>query len=110
MVPYSGGVANEGWVDGCLNEGLAALVAAEEARDATDPEEARISAQIAGDEAEHAALAFEVVRWVLDQDRSLTPNRAERAESAPFASSPLGPHRLRELANHHSRSALRCLV
>lgn len=98
-------LAYEGWVDGCLNEGLAALVAAEEACDATDPEEARISAQIARDEAEHAALAFDVVRWVLDQDSTLAPNSAEQAEAARFASSPLGPRRVRELANHHTRSA-----
>lgn len=103
-------LAHEGWVDGCLNEGLAALVAAEEARDAKDPEEARISVQIARDEAEHAALAFDVVRWVLDQDSSLAPNRAERAEAAPFSSSPLGPRRVRELANYHSESARPRLV
>jgi len=71
----------------------------------TDPDEARISAQIARDEAEHAALAFDVLRWVVNQDRTLAPNRAEQAEAAPFASSPLGPRRVRELANHHSQSA-----
>lgn len=98
-------LASEGWVDGCLNEGLAALVAAEEARDATDPDEARISARIARDEAEHAALAFDVVRWVHDQDRSLARSLAEEAAADAFASSPLGPSRVRELANHHSVSA-----
>jgi len=98
-------LASEGWVDGCLNEGLAALVAAEEARDSTDPEEARISARIARDEAEHAALAFDVVRWVRDQDRSLASSLAGQAEATAFASSPLGPRRVRELANDHSVSA-----
>lgn len=98
-------LASEGWVDGCLNEGLAALVAAEEARDATDREEAGISARIARDEAEHAALAFDVVRWVRDQDRSLAKSMAGQAEATPFASSPLGARRIRELANDHSVSA-----
>lgn len=103
-------LAHEGWLDGCLNEGLAALVAAEEASDATDPEEARISAQIARDEAEHAALALDVVRWVIDQDSTLAPNRAAQAEAAPFANSPLGVRRVRELANHHNASARRRFV
>jgi hypothetical protein len=103
-------LAHESWVDGCLNEGLAALVAAEEARDATDPEEARISAKIAREEAEHAALAFDVVRWALGQDDTLAPNSHQHANAAPFTRSLLGPPRVRELANHHTASARRRLV
>jgi hypothetical protein len=101
---------HESWVDGCLNEGLAALVAADEARVATDSEETRLCAKIAREEAEHAALAFDVVRWVLDQDPSLAPNLTQRTEGPTFASSLLGPRRVRELAHAHSMAARRRLV
>lgn len=103
-------LAHEGWVDGCLNEGLAALIAAEEARSTTDAEEARVSAKIAREEAEHCELAFDVVRWVLDQDASLAPSSRSQAPDAGFASSLLGPRRVQELANDHTRSARRTLV
>jgi hypothetical protein len=103
-------LAHEGWVDGCLNEGLAALVAAEEARDATDAEEARVSAKIARDEAEHAALAFDVIRWVLSQDRALAPPGGQQAEAAAFESSLLGHRRVRELASDHTAYARRHLA
>jgi hypothetical protein len=99
-------LAHEGWVDGYLNEGLAALVAAEEGADSADPVEARASARIARDEAEHAALGLDVVRWVLALDRNLAPRRTEQVDSAPFDSSPLGPRRVRELARHHGRGAV----
>lgn len=98
-------LAQEGWVDGCLNEGLAALVAREEARDSQDAEEARVSAKIAGEEGEHAALAFDVVRWVVDQDVSLAPSRAQQVGESGFASSTLGARRVRELAHGNVASA-----
>lgn len=98
-------LVREGWVDGCLNEGLASLVATEEARDATDAEEARVCAKIACDEAEHAALAFDVVRWVLSQDGALRPPGDQQAQVAPFASSLIGQRGVRELASHHTTNA-----
>ena len=98
---------HEGWVDGCLNEGLAALIAGEEARIATDSEEARSSAKIAREEAEHAALGFDVVRWVLSQDMSLAANHHQQAEGATFASSLLGPRRARELASDYYTTTAR---
>lgn len=98
-------LAHEGWVDGCLNEGLAALIAAEEARDSPDAEETLVSAKIASEEAEHAALAFDVVSWALSQDATLAlPAEPQTADSA-FASSLLGPRRVRELANHNATRA-----
>jgi hypothetical protein len=102
-----GRLLHESWVDGCLNEGLAALIAAEEARVATDSEEARISAKIAREEAEHAALAFDVVRWVLSQDASLAPNHRQKVEAATFTNSLLGPRRARELASDYTTTARR---
>jgi hypothetical protein len=100
----------ESWVDGCLNEGLMALIAAEEARVATDSEEAGLSTKIAREEAEHAALAFDVVRWVLDQDTSLAPKLFQQAEGATSASSLLAPRHVRELAHDHATAARRRLV
>jgi hypothetical protein len=98
-------LAREGWVDGCLNEGLAALVAAEEARDSADPEEARISRQIALDEAEHALLALDVVRWALAQGQSLPERAPLHADATLFGDSPLGAARVRELAALQSSTA-----
>lgn len=103
-------LAHEGWVDGCLNEGLAALVAAEEASHSADPEEARISAQIARDEAEHAELALDVVRWVRSQGVMLGAGRDRQAESDVFASSSLSPQLVRELASHQTTLAQRRLT
>jgi hypothetical protein len=101
---------HESWVDGCLNEGLAARVAAEEARVSKDSEEACLSAKIAREEAEHAALAFDVVRWVLGKDASLTPNHRQQVEGATFASSLLGQRRARELASDYTKAARRHLL
>jgi hypothetical protein len=98
-------LAYEGWVDGCLNEGLAALVAAEEARDSSDTEEARISRQIALDEAEHALLALDVARWAIGQGSSLADHAPRHADATLFGDSPLGPARLRELAALQSSAA-----
>jgi hypothetical protein len=97
----------EGLVDGCLNEGLAALVAAEEARDSADPEEARISQQIALDEAEHATLALDVVRWALAQGESLAEQAPRNADATLFGDSALGASRVRELAALQSSTVQR---
>lgn len=99
-------LAREGWLDGCLNEGLAARVAAEEARNSADAEESRISRQIARDEAEHAALALDVVRWALTQGQALPERAPQRADATLFADSPLGLARVRELAALQSSAAL----
>ena len=99
----------EGWVDGCLNEGSAALVAAEEARVARDSEEARLCAKIALEEAEHAALGFDVVRWALSQGAPLPPTHRQRAEGMTFPNSLLGPRHTRELASDYTTTARRRL-
>ena len=79
-------------------------------RVATDSEEARLSAMIAREEAEHAALAFDVVRWVLSQDASLTPNHRQKVEGAIFPSALLGPRRARELAGDYTTTAQRLFL
>ena len=56
-------LAAEAWCEGCLNEGAAA----EEARMASaeaQGENRRMLAQIARDEASHAALSWEVLTWI----------------------------------------------
>ena len=52
--------------EGCIGETIAALIVAEEARSATDPEVRRLLEGIASDEAGHAELAWKSVRWALE--------------------------------------------
>ena len=52
--------------DGCINETVAAVRAAEELARATDPAVKRALAIIARDEARHAELAFRAVTWALE--------------------------------------------
>ena len=64
----------ETWLDGCLNEGLAAALAGAEAQETRVNEEACVSRRLAQDEAGHAALAFDVLRWVMSEAPSLVRN------------------------------------
>ncbi len=52
--------------EGCVGETLGALLAAEQARIATDPIAQRILRGIARDELRHAELAWRFVRWAVD--------------------------------------------
>jgi hypothetical protein len=61
------GLAQESLLDGCLNEALAAAVAADAAARAGDPAVRETLAAIAHDEAGHADLAWEIVAWCCDQ-------------------------------------------
>lgn len=56
-------IAAEAWLDGCLNEGQAALIAYEEAERTLVKEEARACRLIAREEAGHAALAADILQW-----------------------------------------------
>ena len=51
--------------EGCVGETIAALVVAEQARNAQDPELCRALTRIAADEAQHAELAWQLVRWAI---------------------------------------------
>jgi len=51
--------------EGCVGETIAAILAAEQLARATDPAVRRVLAQIAADEATHAALSFRAVAWAL---------------------------------------------
>jgi len=57
--------------EGCIGETLAAMIAGEQASVALDARVKTAFDQIAADEARHAALAWRIVRWVLDRDPSL---------------------------------------
>ncbi len=61
------GVARAAFEEGCMGETLAALIAAEQARVATDPEIRRALEKIAEDESRHAAFSWKVVRWAIEQ-------------------------------------------
>mgnify|MGYP000549845168 CR=1 FL=1 len=79
-------LVDETWFDGCLNEGLAAALAGAEAQESRVAEEARISSRLAREEAGHAALAFDVLRWDLAEAPSLVrslcvPSHAGRLHS-----------------------------
>jgi hypothetical protein len=58
-------LANESWLDGCLNEGTAAAVAAAEAQVAGSGTLVSSLRQIAADEQRHADLGWEIVAWAV---------------------------------------------
>lgn len=80
-------LARESWLEGCLNEGIAAEEALRAAEDAVGTARSMLEA-IARDEARHAALAWSVLGWVhasapeIARDATMTP-RAEPEALAP---------------------------
>jgi hypothetical protein len=63
-------LAVESWQDGCLGEGLAAALAKAQSETAAVAGIAAAQAGIAIDEAAHAALAWDVLRWAAAVDRA----------------------------------------
>ncbi|MCH9684614.1 MAG: ferritin-like domain-containing protein [Deltaproteobacteria bacterium] len=61
-------VARTTFVEGCVGETVAALVAKRAASACTDPVVTAVLETIADDEARHAALAWKVVQWLLRDD------------------------------------------
>ena len=59
-------------VEGCVGETMAALRMAEQARLAAPPELAQALTEISEDETRHAELAFEILRFGLEANRSAT--------------------------------------
>jgi hypothetical protein len=100
-------LAREAWLDGCLNEGLAAALAAAEARDASCHEESQVAARIAREEASHAALAFDVLGFALRE----VPDLASELRMPAVALRPkpnssfLKPDQRRDLAHLSARQA-----
>ena len=61
-------LARNTFVEGCIGETIAALVAQRAAHAATDPQTRATLETIAEDEARHAALAWRTVAWALGED------------------------------------------
>lgn len=74
-------LARESWLDGCINEGLAAQIARAEAEQSRDAEEAAVCDVIAREEAGHAALAFDVLLWLRREAPELPWTRLLRADT-----------------------------
>lgn len=58
-------LATESWLDGCLSEGAAAARARWAAAHASDRASAAVQRRIQRDEARHAALGWDVLRWAM---------------------------------------------
>jgi hypothetical protein len=65
--------------EGCLGETVAALEAREAAEAAADPVIRAAYTRIARDEQRHAQLAFQFIRWALEQDRASVSDCIEAA-------------------------------
>ena len=68
----------EGLEDGCMNEGIAARIAAEVAKVMNESHVKTVYETIATDESRHASLAWDIVEWVL----SKKPDLAETAKTS----------------------------
>jgi hypothetical protein len=95
--------------EGCVNETIAALVAAEARDAATDPTVRAALDVIAADEARHAELAWRTVRWALSfgghELRAATADAFFKALSA-IAEAPLvEAHTELDLSEHGQLSA-----
>lgn len=97
-------LARESWLDGCLNEGLAAELAAAEADDASEPAERAVCARIAREEAGHATLAFDILRWLRGEARSLPWAQLGARTVAPLPQdSGLSRSTLRDISHTHAQ-------
>jgi hypothetical protein len=85
-------LAVESWIDGCLGEGASARQA-ERAAEVANHELAPICASIASDEARHAELGWDVLRWALGAGGSLVREavRSHREVEAPTVNSSDAP-------------------
>jgi hypothetical protein len=83
------------FVEGCVDETLAALEADEAARVAAEPAVARTLKGVARDEARHAELSWRVVAWAIerggDDVRAAVREEAERASARGPAAAELLP-------------------
>jgi len=96
-------IALENAVEGCVRETYGALVAAYQARMATDPELRSVLGRIARDEARHASLAHDVARWL--EPRLSEGERAEIARARAKAIADLRSAVLRPPATDVARLA-----
>jgi hypothetical protein len=79
----------ESWLDGCVNEGIAAACAEAEAKQAKMPGVAAGLAEIARDEARHAGLAWDVITWMLrEQGQTARAILIDALDTTPSAAQP----------------------
>ncbi len=81
-------IAIENAVEGCVNEGFAALLCEHQARTASDPAVARAMTSIARDEQTHAGLAFAIATWLDTQLSPAARAAVARAVDAALAALP----------------------
>ncbi|MCY1071931.1 hypothetical protein OV090_44715 [Nannocystis sp. RBIL2] len=100
-------LACDTFVEGCVGETIAALVATRAARRCTDPSVTAGLARIADDEAEHAALAWATVAWAVTQGgetvRSAVRALARDMHAAAMRAEPPAPAPSTALLAHHGR-------
>ncbi len=77
------------FLEGCIGETVAALEAREAAELCRDPAVRRVLSRVADEEARHALLAFEFVKWALAESRSLGPTLERALEREITASAAL---------------------
>jgi hypothetical protein len=77
------------FVEGCVGETVAALEAREASELATDPAVRRVLSRVADEEARHALLAFEFVKWALPRGGASLRDGLLRVLSTEIASSAL---------------------
>ncbi len=91
-------IAVESWLDGCIGEGVAAATARAASRIARSATLRRMLRRIAREEAEHAALAWDIVRFAIDRGGEPVMRAVCQAnpEALPKTASPIAA----ELARH----------
>lgn len=84
-------LAADAFAEGCVGETIAALAAQRATRAVADPEVKAALAQLADDEARHAALAWSTVAWALAQGGDAVADALRRVAAAlePGATGPL---------------------
>jgi hypothetical protein len=99
-------LALESWLDGCLGEGLAAVLETNEARRSSDTRTAAAHAVIARDEHQHAELAWGIVSWCCRRHpsvRKLLRGALDAPLSAPLRASGDAARRQWLSERHRSR-------
>jgi hypothetical protein len=84
-------LAVDTFVEGCVGETIAALVAERALARATDPEVRTTLTRIADDEARHAALAWRTLAWAIERGGEDVRHALRRAEGQLVAATPGDP-------------------
>lgn len=82
-------LAEESWLDGCLNEGLAAIEADTSARQMVHEDARAEHARVAADEGRHAELGWDVLAWAMREGPSSIRDRIVALSETPQGESAL---------------------